>query len=69
MLLGLMGGVVIVETVFNYSGLGLLTATAATRLDVPAVVGVAIFYATILVLVNLVVDILYSVIDPRVRLE
>ncbi len=69
MLLGLMGGVVIVETVFNYPGLGLLTATAATRLDVPCVVGVAVFYATILVVVNLVVDILYSVIDPRVRLE
>ncbi|HBK69068.1 MAG TPA: peptide ABC transporter permease [Firmicutes bacterium] len=69
MLLGLMGGVVIVETVFNYSGLGLLTSTAATRLDVPCVVGVAIFYATILVLVNLVVDVLYSIIDPRVRLE
>lgn len=69
MLLGLMGGVVIVETVFNYPGLGLLTSTAATRLDVPCVVGVALFYAVILVVVNLAVDILYSVIDPRVRLE
>ena len=69
MLLGLLGGVMIVETVFNYPGLGLLTSTAATRLDVPCVVGVALFYAIILVLVNLVVDILYSVIDPRVRLE
>jgi peptide/nickel transport system permease protein len=69
MLLGLLGGVMIVETVFNYPGLGLLTSTAATRLDVPCVVGVALFYAIILVLVNLVVDLLYSVIDPRVRLE
>jgi len=69
MLLGLLGGVMIVETVFNYPGLGLLTSTAATRLDVPCVVGVALFYAIILVLVNLVVDVLYSVIDPRVRLE
>lgn len=69
MLLGLLGGVVIVETVFNYPGLGLLTATAATRLDVPCVVGVALFYAVILVVVNLVVDVLYSLIDPRVRLE
>ncbi len=69
MLLGLLGGVVIVETVFNFPGLGLLIATAATRLDVPTVVGVLIFYATLLVLINLAVDILYSVIDPRVRLE
>jgi peptide/nickel transport system permease protein len=69
MLLGLLGGVMIVETVFNYPGLGLLTSTAATRLDVPCVVGVALFYAIILVLINLVVDVLYSVIDPRVRLE
>ena len=69
MLLGLLGGVVIVETVFNYPGLGLLTSTAATRLDVPCVVGVALFYAVILVVVNLVVDVLYSIIDPRVRLE
>ncbi|HHT06058.1 MAG TPA: ABC transporter permease [Hydrogenispora sp.] len=69
MLLGLLGGVMIVETVFNYPGLGLLTSTAATRLDVPCVVGVALFYAVILVVVNLVVDVLYSIIDPRVRLE
>jgi ABC-type dipeptide/oligopeptide/nickel transport system permease component len=69
MLLGLLGGVVIVETVFNFPGLGLLIATSATRLDVPTVVGVVVFYATLLVLINLAVDILYSVIDPRVRLE
>ncbi|HEX3045616.1 MAG TPA: ABC transporter permease [Bacillota bacterium] len=69
MLLGLLGGVVIVETVFNFPGLGLLISTAAARLDVPTVVGVLVFYATLLVLINLAVDILYSVIDPRVRLE
>ena len=69
MVLGLLGGVVIVETVFNYKGLGLLAATAAQQLDYPMVLGTTMFYAFMLVLTNLIVDVLYAVIDPRVRLE
>jgi ABC-type dipeptide/oligopeptide/nickel transport system permease component len=69
MVLGLLGGVVIVETVFDYKGLGLLTATGAQQLDYTLVLGTTLFYGLLLVLVNLVVEVLYAVIDPRVRLE
>ena len=69
MILGLLGGVVIVETVFDYKGLGLLTATGAQQLDYTLILGTTLFYGMLLVLINLVVDVLYAVIDPRVRLE
>ncbi len=69
MVLGMLGGVTITETVFDYKGLGLLTATAAQQLDYTCVLGTTLFYGFILVIANLVVDILYALIDPRVRLE
>lgn len=69
MVLGLLGGVVIVETVFDFKGLGLLTATAAQQLDYAAVLGTTMFYCFLLVIINLIVDILYAFVDPRVRLE
>lgn len=69
MVLGLLGGVVIVETVFDYKGIGLLTATGAQQLDYTLILGTTVFYGLLLVLTNLVVDVLYAVIDPRVRLE
>ena len=66
---GLLGGVVITETVFNYPGIGQAAANAAQQLDVVTVLGLAIFNGFILIIANLVVDILYGVIDPRVRLD
>lgn len=66
---GLLGGVVITETVFNYPGIGQAAANAAQQLDVVTVLGFAIFNGFILIIANLVVDILYGVIDPRVRLD
>jgi peptide/nickel transport system permease protein len=69
MVAGLLGGVVITETVFNYPGIGSAAAQAAIQLDVITVLGFALFNGTILILANLIVDILYAVIDPRVRLE
>jgi peptide/nickel transport system permease protein len=65
----LLGGVVITETVFNYPGIGEAAASAAQNLDVVTVLGFAIFNGMILIVANLVVDILYGVIDPRVRLS
>ncbi|HNT24868.1 MAG TPA: ABC transporter permease [Anaerolineales bacterium] len=65
---GLLGGVVITETVFNYPGIGQAAASAAQQLDVVTVLGFAVFNGLILILANLVVDILYGFIDPRVRL-
>jgi len=66
---GWMGGVVITETIFNYKGLGKFVADAAASLDIPSVLGFTLFATSFLVLMNLVVDLLYAFIDPRVRLE
>lgn len=65
----LLGGVVITETIFSYPGIGSAAARAAAQLDVVTVLGFAIFNGVILIMANLVVDILYAVIDPRVRLS
>jgi ABC-type dipeptide/oligopeptide/nickel transport system permease component len=69
MFAGLMGGVVVTETVFNRRGLGSFAASAATQLDIPSVLGFALLNGVVFVLVNLIVDILYAYFDPRVRLE
>lgn len=66
--IGLLGGVVITETVFNYPGIGQAAAAAAAQLDVVTVLGFALFNGLILIVANLVVDVMYAVIDPRVRL-
>jgi peptide/nickel transport system permease protein len=65
----LLGGVVITETVFNYPGIGQAAADAAAQLDVITVLGFALFNGFILIVANLVVDVLYAVVDPRVRLS
>jgi peptide/nickel transport system permease protein len=67
-IVGLLGGVVITETVFNYPGIGQAAANAAAQLDVITVLGLALFNGSILIVSNLVIDILYAVVDPRVRL-
>lgn len=66
---GLLGGVVITETVYNYPGIGAAAARAATTLDVVTMLGFALFNGFILIVANLVVDILYAAVDPRVRLS
>ncbi|HEY3473559.1 MAG TPA: ABC transporter permease [Anaerolineales bacterium] len=65
----LLGGVVITETVFNYPGIGQAAAEAAAQLDVVTVLGFALFNGFILIVSNLVVDVLYAFVDPRVRLS
>jgi peptide/nickel transport system permease protein len=64
----LLGGATITETVFNFQGLGRLTLSAATEYDLPVLVGVTIVAAFFIVLANLIVDLLYAVVDPKVRL-
>ncbi|MDY6873046.1 MAG: ABC transporter permease [Chloroflexota bacterium] len=68
-IVGLLGGVVITETVFNYPGIGKMAADAAAQLDVVTILGLAIFTGLILIISNLVVDVLYAFVDPRVRLS
>jgi peptide/nickel transport system permease protein len=68
LLIGLFNGVVITETVFNYPGMGSFLAEAALSLDVVSVLGITLFSSIVLVGGNLVVDVLYGFIDPRIRL-
>jgi len=66
-LANLMGGAIITETVFNYSGLGKLAVTATRSYDLPLTVGIVLLLAAFVILANIIVDVLYAVIDPRVR--
>lgn len=66
---GMLNGVVITETVFTFNGLGFFAASAALQLDIAAILGFALFTGVIFVLTNLIVDILYAFIDPRIRLD
>jgi peptide/nickel transport system permease protein len=66
---GLISGVVITETIFNYPGLGSAAAQAAASLDVLTVLGIVLLSAGMLILANLSVDVMYALLDPRVRLN
>jgi len=65
----LLSGAVLTETIFNWPGIGRYATTSVTTLDYPAVMGVALVAAIIYPLANTLVDIGYSVIDPRVRAD
>jgi peptide/nickel transport system permease protein len=65
---GLLSGVVLTETVFNWPGLGRLAFEAVFNLDIPLVMGTVLFSAAFVVIANLVVDLLYAWLDPRIRL-
>jgi peptide/nickel transport system permease protein len=62
-----MTGSVLIESIFGWPGIGSYAYHAATTLDLPAIAGVSLFVAALYVSVNFLVDILYGVIDPRVR--
>ncbi len=62
----LFGGVVVIEDVFGYSGLGQLAVQAISNLDVPVIMGTVLFATAFVVLVNVVVDVLYGIVDPRI---
>jgi peptide/nickel transport system permease protein len=63
----LLSGAVIIETVFAWPGLGLYAFRSATALDLPAIMGVGMVVATVYILVNLLVDLAYALVDPRIR--
>ncbi len=63
----LLGGAVLTEQTFGFHGIGKLAIEAITNNDLPVVLGVTLFAAFFIVTANLVVDILYAVVDPRVR--
>jgi len=65
----MLGGAVLVESVFSWPGLGEYAYRSALALDLRAIMGVSLVIASVYILVNLVVDILYAVVDPRIRLS
>jgi peptide/nickel transport system permease protein len=67
-LAGLLGGAIITESVFGLPGLGTLAINSVVDADLSLIVGITLVTATFIIVANLIVDLLYAVIDPRVRL-
>jgi peptide/nickel transport system permease protein len=66
---GIFGGSVIVETIFNFPGMGLLSVRAAVDKDYPMMMGITLIFALLLLTANFITDVLYGLFDPRVRYE
>ena len=64
----LLGGAIISENIFSLPGLGSLAVNSITDSDLPLITGITLLTATIIIVANLVVDLLYAVVDPRVRI-
>lgn len=67
LMIDILGGSIITENVFNIPGLGNLIVTAINSRDLPLIQGLVLYLGTIVVVFNFIVDILYSIIDPRIR--
>jgi len=65
----LLGGAVVVETVFAWPGIGMLVVDSIFARDYPVVQGVILTIAVMVVLVNILVDVTYTILDPRIRLR
>ncbi|WP_400193137.1 ABC transporter permease [Hymenobacter sp. B81] len=68
-LASLMAGAFFIEYIFNWKGLGTVTLRAVENLDFPVVMGATLFVAFLFVVINIAVDVLYAVLDPRVKLS
>ena len=66
---GLLAGAFFVESVFSFNGLGQTTVNALLNFDIPVVLGCVLFTALVFVVMNIIVDVLYAVLDPRIRLS
>jgi len=64
----LLGGAVLTESIFAWPGLGQLTIAAISQRDLPLIQGIVLTFALMFALINLVVDLLYAAVDPRIRL-
>ena len=65
----LVGGSVIIENIFNLPGVGRLMLTALNDRDYPVVSGINLFFAAVVMAINLLIDLIYPYLDPRVRYE
>jgi peptide/nickel transport system permease protein len=66
---GLLGGALIIESVFNYGGLGIQTVAAATNLDIPVILGITLLISILTLAGNLIADISLGIVNPRIRVE
>ena len=66
---GLMAGAVFIEYIFGWKGIGKEIVDALEKYDLPVVMGAVLVFSIIFILINLIVDILYGVLDPRIRLQ
>jgi peptide/nickel transport system permease protein len=64
-----MTGAVLVENIFSWPGIGQYAYHSATTLDLPAIMGVSLFVAVVYIVINFFVDVLYGVVDPRLRIS
>ena len=65
----LLAGAFFVEYIFGWKGIGKVTVDALDKLDYPVVMGSVLFSAAIFIVINILADILYGIVDPRVRLN
>lgn len=65
----LLAGAFFIEYIFGWKGIGKITVDALEKLDYPVVMGAVLFSAVIFVLINMLSDILYRIIDPRIKLQ
>ncbi len=64
---GLMTGALVTETIFNWPGLGRAIVPAILKRDTPVIMGILIFGAVIFIVANLIIDLMYAILDPRIR--
>ena len=64
-----LGGAIFTETIFQLPGLGRRVIQAYNENDLPVIMGVVVFSTIAIIIFNLIVDLLYAVLDPRIRLE
>ena len=68
-LASLLAGAVFVEYIFDWKGIGLVIVNALDKYDFPVIMGAVLFISVILIIINMLADVLYGVIDPRVRIR
>jgi peptide/nickel transport system permease protein len=68
-LASLLAGAVFIEYIFDWKGIGLVIVNALEKYDFPVMMGAVLFISIILVIINILVDIVYGLLDPRVRVQ
>jgi len=66
---GMLGGALLTETIFNWPGLGRATVDAIMKQDTPVIMGIMMYGALIILVINLITDLTYAVVDPRIRYD